>query len=454
MAKVSQRDIIRLGSEAAALKGGMKLKDWRKFKQYAAKRGFTLRSAASDAPDALKERTRASLLSEAKRTVADAYRPAVTELSTRERAIQHLDQARAASEAGFNQWLAGETAKLEAQGRAADTALATQQAGIAKDNDTALQAAQADSLARMRAQSSGSDPSQSAALQGTAAADEASRARIANSRMFSGDLQKVAETTRQGAKSSALAAAAAAAVSRRAETTKALGELTADRTKLSESRRADATELAQSLRERNIQVAQSGREFSLAATELGYKRQDLAEQVRQANREFRLDKKKFDLDVWEAKNEKLADQAKIQLDYDRIAATDGQKAADRALREWVERYKARKRGEENAKDRAADGKKGGITSDERDLFRDVQTVKGLLTRWRHNGAVPPAEQRQKLREMGFDDTLIDVAKDWRGGDLSPGGRALARRLGIKHVGYFFGDSSSTSVRPQTGTPAG
>ncbi len=445
--KPTPMDVLRLGPEVASVKAAMPPKRWKRFVKLAHKRGFTVASALSDTPAALKERTSSSLRDEAKKTIATAYAPAKKELSTREASIGFLDQKRATDDASYRQWLVGETDKLEAQARAADGALATQQQGIQKDLEAGIAASNADSLKRMSASAGGvSDPNQSASLN-TTAADQRSRGSVANARSLSADMSKIGEDSRQISRASLVAQQGAREAMRQSDTWKAMAEVSGDREKLVLTQAADAASLVQDLLSQNVAKAQSNRELDLARVELGQKGASIAASIADANRKFGLEKDKFDLDRFAAKNKVLVDQAKIQLGYDQIENTQGKQKADQALRKWVERFKARKRAEEGGKDRADDtSAKKGITTEERDLYRDVNSARGIIKRmhddWKAKkpGAINPADMRQHLRtKYALDDVLIDVANDlWRGGgSLSAAGRAKARKLGIKHVGYFF-----------------
>ncbi len=444
----SPMDVLRLGSEVASVKAAMPPKRWKRFVKLAHKRGYTLESALSDAPNALKERTTSSLRKEAQQTIATAYAPARKELSTREKSIGFLDQKRATDDASYRQWLLGETGKLQAQARAADGALATQQQDIQRDLEEGIATSNADSLKRMSASAGGvSDPNQSAALN-TTATDTRSRESVASRRSLQADMSKIGEDGRVLAGASLIAQQGARDAMRQADTWKAMAEVSGDREKLVLTQAADSASLVQDLLDKNVAKAQSSRELNLARVELGQKGASIAADIADANRKFRLEKGKFDLDRFVAKNRVLVDRAKIQLGYDEIENKQGKQKADQALKKWVERYKAGKRSEESDKDRAADPKsdKKGITQDERDLYRSVNSARGLIARmhedWKAKkpGAINPADMRQHLRtKYALDDTLIDVANDlWRSnGALSAAGRAKARRLGIKHVGYFW-----------------
>lgn len=446
LVKPKPMDVLRLGAQAASLKASMPPKRWKKYVKAAHKQGYTVRAQASGGPNALKERTPSSLRKEAQKTVAATYAPARKELSTREAAIGHLDQKRAADDASYRNWLTGETEKLDAQARAADTALASQQQAISDGNETAMAAAKQDSLQRMGAVAGNvSDPKTSTALD-TTAADQRSRDSIADRRSLTADLTKIGEDARGMSRASLIAQQSAREAGRQADTYKAMAEVSTDREKLVLEQAANAATMVQSLMADNVAKVKSNREFNLAAGELGQKQDDLAADIAEANRKFRLEEKKFSLDAWVKKNAVLADRAKLQLGYDQIKARKGEKAADQAMRVWVEKYKARQRASEGDKDRAAKGKKkGGIKQTERDLYSDVQSAQGLITRmhadWnaKKPGAIAPGDQRQHLRsKYGLGDLLIDVAVDAnRHPGLSSAGRAKARKLGITHVGYFF-----------------
>lgn len=430
MTKVSQHDIVRYGAAAATLKASVKPRQWHQIVKFAHKNGYTVRSAVSDTPNILKERTVGSLRNEALRTVAKTYRPAEKALDTRQQAIMFTDAKRKADDASYRQWLAGETEKLDAQARAADSTLATEQQGIQTDVENSMAAAKADSLKRIAAQTGTvSNPAQSTSLDMTAA-DQASRERVANARQRSNDVATIAEGSRGVANASLLAQQSANEASRQADTWKALADVADDRNKLTFQRAADAANAVQHALDNEVSKAQSNTQTDLAAAELGVKQQTLAEQVKEATQKFGLAKAQFSLDTWKAHHGAAVDAAKIQLGYAGIKERKGKAAADRALKVWLQKQSNR----QHAKDRAQKGRlakgKNGVTTDERKVYRSVQTAAAMLAKGR---------SRVYLRQQGVDDGLIQLAENYNanGGHLNAAGAALARKVGITHVGYFF-----------------
>ena len=429
---VSQSDILRLGSDVAQVKASMSKGAWRKLVKMAHGRGHTVASELSNTPGPLKERTDSSLRDEAQRTIADSYKPVMQELDRRSLAMKYRTQADDAAEANYRTWLMGETDKLDAQARAADTTLTTQQSQIATDLNAAQKAAQVDSMAKM-AQTAGnvSDPSQSTALD-QSAADAHSREQVANARQHTADVMKIGADANQISRTALIGTLAVREATRKAQDFKDRGQIDSDRLQALASQGKDAADLLRQLREREVSKAQSNREFGLAQGELGVKADSIAQQAKEAQAKLDLEKDKFDLAKWEAKHKAEADRMKVQLGYDKIKAEQGQKAADRALRKAIEAQKH--------KDRVAAqrDKEHGIDKDERRLYADVETARGLIARWHQKGK-NPMKLRQHLRNMGVSDPMIDVANDlWRNhGKLSPAGVAKAHALGILHAGYFW-----------------
>jgi energy-coupling factor transporter ATP-binding protein EcfA2 len=426
----SQADILRLGPDVAEIKASMPRRRWRKFVKSAHKQGFTVEGQLSGAPKALRERTGASLRRQAEKATYAAYKPVMNELSRREAAAKFLEEKRAADDAMYRQWMSGEVDKLNAQASAADTALRTQQNQIAADLTQAQQAGKADSLARVAGGIS--DPSQSTALD-TSAADAASQQRVAAGREHTATIQKIGDDAAGISRAAMVATAAVREATRTAENWKTLGEIQADRTKALNERSGTTSDIIQQLRDKEITKAQTREELSLAGAELGVKRASITQQAKEASREYGLKKKQFDLDVWEARNRAAAERARIELGYDQIREREGKAAADRALRKWVEQYKA-KHGGSSSSDRDA----AGVSQDERDIYKTVDTVRTLLVRKLRNGK-DERTARKELVDAGFDNVTIDVANDLRrfSGQLSPAGVSKAKRLGIKHVGYFW-----------------
>lgn len=421
-------DVLRLGQNVATIKANMPAKRWRKFVKYAHARGHTIAGELTDGPNALKERTASSLRAEAQRSVAAAYAPATKALDTRTAAIGYLDDKRKTDDAAYRTWLTGETDKLNAQAAAADATLASQQSGIAAETKTAIDAARADSIARMQ-QNAGnvSNPAQSAALD-TSAADTAATQHIQAARDQTAALTKIGGDSRTLASASLLAQQGAREATRIGDTYKALGEVASDRNKLLSDQAGATADKTDALLQRNVQITQANRDSQLAGASLGLKQDTLAQQVSDANRKYKLASAQFGLDKWKAQNADAVARAKVQLGYDHIKSTEGIAAANRKLNAKLAKLKAHAQ---------ANGK-AGVTKDERNLYKDIVSAQGRVTRWTKLG-MPPDQITAKLRGLGADDVTIQIAEDLAAnhGTISPSAAALARQLGIKHVGYFF-----------------
>lgn len=429
MAKTpNPNDVLKLGQEVATIKANMPAKRWAKFVKLAHDRGHTISGELRGGPDALKERTAASLKAEAQKNIADAYAPATKALSTREAAIGYLDEKRKADDASYRTWLTGETEKLNAQAAAADATLSTQQTNIAQETAAAIKAARADSLARVsQAAGNVSDPRQSAALD-TTAADEVATKHVAAAREQTAALNKIGADSRSLSTTSLLAQQGAREATRAGDTLKARSELESDRTKMLSEQAAATVAKIDDLVKNNQSIAQANRESDLAGASLGLKQQDAAQAVLDANRKYKLEQAKFGLDKWKAENADVVARAKVDLGYDEIKSREGVAAARRKLDEKLTKIRA-----------AGKAKSKGVTQDERDLYRGVDTVRGLFLRWDKNNAVPLAERDQHLRDMGYDDATINAARDLARNDNTPSTstRALLRKIGIKHTGYFW-----------------
>jgi hypothetical protein len=426
-------DVIRLGADGAAFKASMPKKRWRKFVKKTHQRGYTVAGELSGNPAPLKERTNSSLKREAQRTIGDAYKPVTAELSRREAAAQFLEAKRATDDAQYRTWVTGEQDKLGAQSAAADRVLNDQQSKIATDLNAAQKAGALDSMARVQQVAGNvSDPSQSKALDMTDA-DKHSREQVADARAHSQAIGKIGSDADTVARAAMAASVSNREATRKTELWKNQSEIQADRAESVMEQAKAAADLHGKLKENQVTIAGSNREFALAQGELGVKADDIAADERKNKRDFKLKNKQFNLDKWEAEHKDEADRLKRQIDYDRIASTEGQKAADRALRESIAN-KDRK-----AKRIAARDKNSGIDKTERSAYQQVETAKGLLIRY-HRRKKPPAGARQHLRNQGVPDPMIDLAEALRRGNgkLSANGIALARRVGVAHPRYFWG----------------
>src|SRR5689334_9102231 len=101
----SVADQIRLGSDVAAVKANTRPNIWKQIVRQAHARGFTVAGVLSGQPDALKERTKSSLKTQAMKTVADAYAPSLEDNSRLADRVRALDAKRQSDNAFYNQWL-------------------------------------------------------------------------------------------------------------------------------------------------------------------------------------------------------------------------------------------------------------------------------------------------------------------------------------------------------------
>lgn len=435
-------DVLKLGQQVATIKASLPPKQWAKFVKLAHSRGHTIGGELSTAPSALKEKTAASIKDQAAKTVAAAYAPATAALTTREAAISNLDAKRKSDDASYNLWLSGETDKLNAQAQAADTAIATQQQSIADTTKTAIAAARADSLARVGAQAGTvSDPTQSTALD-TSAADTAETSKIAAAQTQTAGLAGVGANSAVLAKASLLAQQAAREATRQGDTWKAIGDVAADRNTLTGSQAKDTLAETDSLTTANATNVSATRDSDLAAASLGEKQDDLAQQITAANQKYKLDTAKYTLDQWKAKNAATVAQAKVDLGYAGISSREGIAAANRALNEKLAKIKAK-----------GTAKKPTITTQERGIYDSIKKAQSLYDRWDKNNAVPVAQRAQKLRDMNFDEGVIEVAHAIavNGGVMPQAARVKARKLGLVHSGYFY-PPTATDVNSTISTP--
>ncbi len=443
--KPSQASILRHGPEVAAIKASLKPKTWRKFVKAAHGRGVTVAGALSGAPKPLQERTNQSLREQAEKTMVAAYKPVTAELNRREAAAGFLETKRAADDAAYRTWMTGEADKLDAQARAADATLATQQADIARDLNAAQEAGKADSLQRVTAQAGNvSDPSQSTALDMTAA-DTRSREQVAAARTHSAELQKVGAGAGQVSRAALLATAAVREATRTAEGWKTQAGIAADRTAAATGQAKDTAGLLTDLRAGEVSKAQTVEEFRMAGAELGVKKMDIRAEIQQAARKYGLDKARLGLDQWKAQNADAVARAKVQLGYDQILERQGRAAADRALDRWATKYRAK-----HGSSGGSGTDKAGVTQDERDIYQDVAAARHLIARKRKNG-IPNAQIRKDLVDSGASPLLVDIASDLIRNNGTPSGAAVAklRKLGMSHIGYFFtreGNSRSDAAQ--------
>lgn len=418
-------DELRLGPQVAAVKRQTNPKAWAKFVKSAHKRGVTVSGALSGQPPALQERTRSSLLSEAKKTVSTSYEPAAKVLDEQQRRVGALDAKRKEDDDYYKNWLVAKQETFNAQARSAQTRLdgiqreiadTTKQGGI--DMQTAAQeTAQA-------APGTVSDMAQSKAIGALSADAKAANDRVANTRAATAAMGPSIELGLQTLNTSALANAAARRAKGDAETQKATTAILDERVKLAAAQASDGVKEFTRLLDGEVSKAASNRDFGAAAEKLGLEGQKLNAKVLQ-------DAKTYDLKVASAADKRASDAAKLKLGYDALVSKEGQAAADRALRAQL------------AADKAAGGagKPKKTTASERRLSGSgIKTVTSALPILKRLLATPKGTgegQRSRtvkeiMIEKGFSGVMIDIAADLNHnkGKLSKAGRQKARSIGI------------------------
>lgn len=440
-----QSAIIRYGPEIAQLKNRMSPDAWHKLVKTAHKQGFTVKGALSGEPDALKERTRSSINRQAQRTVAASYKPVYQQLDARSSAIQALSKKQADDEATYRTWLANQADVIDAQGRAADAALAGQQQDIQNTNRDAWTAAMADSAARAAGMAGNvSNPQQSTALNSEAVAAQHSDELVQNQRETTANMLHVNADSRALSRSALIAGAAADQAKRIGDTWAALGKVASDRQSATFQQAADAAKMVQDLLGQEVQKAQTNQQTDIAAQELGVKRDSLAQQAAQAAARLKLDNKKFSLAAWTAQHKAATDQAKLQLGYEQIKASKGKAAADRALSKWLQKQRNR-----NASlDRAQRAKSGGSGSggptagekkDSNKMYQTIETIRDWLYQGVSKHGRTLAESRNSALAQGYSQPEVALALELRrsGGHLTPAARRMAINLGIVNPAQYW-----------------
>ncbi len=449
--KASQADILRLGGQVASIKASAKPKAWRRFVKSAHKRGFTVSGALSSAPDPLKERTRSSLVKEARHTVSKAYAPARTELTQRESRIRAMDAKRQGDEAHYREWLSAKTNEIQASARAADQTLADQQAKIQADTKAAYESAQSEGQAAV-GQTAGnvSDPSKSTALDFSQEAATAG-ALVGNARQQTASLIGTGEQAMQNASASNIAMSAAAEAKRQSDTWSALGEVTDERTKLVLEQGAKSAEQVANLLAGEANKAQSNREFGAAAQKLGLDQQkvnlDVAEtrdKKKQVNDEFQA---KYGVTRRHYNRMTPAEKLQWKKKWARAGMTPPKPPApDRTehygynSKAWskmtiAQKLKAKMKWEStNDKPAAAqdNSPSDSMVKRSQQQVETVSTAYAALARLHQVSKHNPGTFRTRLLSEGFSNLVIDLAEDARvhHGRLSPAGRRKARAIGI------------------------
>jgi len=422
----SIEDQIRLGPEIAALKARTPRQQWRRIVRGAHARGLTVAGAVTPGiPDSMRERTKKSLTEQARKTVADQFKPVEVELDQRETRVKALDAKRASDEDHYRRWLASGHDKLRAQARSADTML------LQHERDTAqqLQAGLAQTQAQAHANAAGNAGVISNTQQSTALdiSDVAQRetGKLAAQRQRSRDLVGTGDKQAAVATAAAFAAAAAADGKRQSEIWEELGKVSDARGKLKAEFGSETAKEIARLIDQETDKASRNREFAAAADKLGLDTEKFTAQQKNEDRKYKTELRKYRLDKWIAENKDEVARTKIDLDYDKIAAANGRAAADRALRKELDRRRAA-----SGDDRAANSTQIRRSEEQ---YETVNTALGELRRL-HGKSTNIHTFRQRLREKGWSDPVIDIAEDLRrnGGKLSARGRAKARAIGIRN----------------------
>lgn len=432
--KPNAADVVRLGEEMATFKANNP-RAWRAMVKTAHARGFTVAGQFSGVPDPLKERTQSSLKKQALSTVNAIYKPQEAELDMQEKRNAAIAAKRASDEAEYQRWLATQQDAIVANAKAADAQLAqhTQQAQAAvAEGWTALQQQARDALAK--SPGAVSDPAQARAL------DLSTQATKANA-----DLQAQTTRTNQSIAASgermntlrlsSLANGQAQRATISADERSARNKIAEDRYKLKLNKSADAVKESVRLQSAEVDKANANREFMAAADKLGLETQKIKLDQLNKDRQYALDSKKLTLAQLIAEDDKAADEARIKVRYDEIAASQGQAAADRALKRELEASRAAR---EAARQKTANKK---LTAGERrvsaDAIRRVSSISRDIQRL--HAKKPKRPIREILASKGASDIEIDVANDlWRNkGKLSAAGRRKAKSLGIIVPSYWI-----------------
>jgi hypothetical protein len=106
---VTVSDRVRLGENAANVKANTSPRQWKQIVQGAHAGGYSVTGYLSDAPAALKERTRSSLRDEAQSRVNEAYNPQQKELDFQTQMTNNIRAKRVADEDAYSQWEAQQT---------------------------------------------------------------------------------------------------------------------------------------------------------------------------------------------------------------------------------------------------------------------------------------------------------------------------------------------------------
>jgi hypothetical protein len=334
--KVSYADQVRLGPDVAAAKARMSSSDWKSLVKTAHSKGFSVAGMLSGAPDALKERTRSSLVDEANKTVNSAFKPASDALNQQESGIHALDAKRQADEAHFQSWLKSQQDSMAARALSADQQLASQQQAIQDQTRQGYAEAQQNAYQNAAATPGNvSDPHSANALNLSADAQRAND-NVAAQRQATASMTNNARGYLVGAQGVSAGLAQQAQVQRASDTSKALNDVGKQRSDLLAKSASAAADEIQRLFSAEADKADANRNYVAAAQKLGVS-QAAVEQRATAAAVASADKaasRKTQVSIANAKiksAESLANK-RLSLDKYRIASTAEQKQLDRALK--------------------------------------------------------------------------------------------------------------------------
>jgi hypothetical protein len=390
--RVSIADQLRLGPDAAAVKAKTSPRDWSAIVKNAHAKGFTVAGAVSGVPDPLKERTRSSLVDEAQKTAATAFGPANVELTQQESKTRALDAKRQADEAHFQTWLAGKQQSMAAAALSADNELAQRQQAIQQQTQTGYQQAQATAQTNAAATPGNvSDPHMSTALN---LAPDAQRANdlVAAQRQQSASMANSAQGYAIAGQGVSNALGQQAETTRQQETAAALSDLSLKRQDVLAKQAAAASDEIQRLFGVETNKADSNRNYLAAANKLGIDQQALQQKADQFTATQRLGaaKLKTSVSIANARNQTQRDiaDAKTKIDFKKLQASQGNAAANRALKRELARIKNTKSTSPSPGEKTASAKVynklNAIVSDIQRLqkkapsrpIRDIVTSKG------------------------------------------------------------------------------
>lgn len=295
---------------------------------------------AANTPDALKERTRSSIRSQAESTIEAVYRPAEAELESRDKRVRALDEKRKNDNSHYLGWLQNQSEKMRADTAVADQALQERQRQIQSDVTNAYGELNKQAVAAVQGQEGVvSDVKEASALDFSEEGKHATEA-VANQRATTTAMIGTREKHAAALSANNFALAAANEARRNADTWKALGEVADEKTKLQFTKGADAAKEIARLLDQEITKAQSNREFDVAVSKLKLDALEERNDQRNADRQFGLEKDKFNQAKREWRHQVRVDRAKLQID--RRKMDQDQNQFDQSLA--VEWYNAKNKG--------------------------------------------------------------------------------------------------------------